>query len=407
MDACIRFAKKRGMKYAGALVLALFAVAFFDVPRPTHAESERVITIHHDGTQETVVTNAKTVGEVLQRAQISLNAHDEVEPAANFHLAAPGYDVNVYRARPITIADGPKIYQIMSARTSAKQIAADAGVMLYDEDSYKLTRIDDFVTEGGVGLKLTIQRSVPVTLNLYGKSISTRTLSETVEDLIKEKGITLADNEGVNLPLSAQITPNITIQVWRNGVQTTTEEQDIAFPVRQIRDTNQPLGYKQVQTPGTNGKKLVTYEIEMRSGAEVSRKEIQSVVTLQPKEQVEVVGTKVPANLSDQKNELMAAAGIVAGDYGYVDYIVTRESGWCPTKLQGHPGACPGVAPDVIPSSLGYGMCQATPGSKMATAGDDWRTNPITQLRWCSSYAKSRYGSWAAAYNHWLTAHSW
>jgi len=42
----------------------------------------------------------------------------------------------------------------------------------------------------------------------------------------------------------------------------------------------------------------------------------------------------------------------------------------------------------------------------MATAGADWATNPITQLRWCSGYA-SRYGGWAGSYNHWLAYHSW
>jgi resuscitation-promoting factor RpfB len=407
MDACNRFVKKRAVKFTGAFILALFAATLVSLPRALHAENERVITIHHDGTQQTVVTNAKTVGEALQRAGVGLNDHDITEPTTSFVFTAPGYDVNIYRARPITIADGPKTSQIMSAHTSAKQIAADAGVMLYDEDSSTLTRIDDFVGEGGVGLKLTIQRSVPFTLNLYGKTTPARTLSRTVGDLLKEKKITLGDNEGVNLSLATPISANMTVQVWRNGVQTVTEEQEISFPVRQIRDANQPLGYKQQQTPGANGKKLVTFEIEMRGGAEVSRKEIQSVVTLQAKEQVEVIGIKVPANLSDQKNQLMAAAGIAESDYAYVDYIVTRESGWCPTKLQGHPGACPGIAPDVVPSNLGYGMCQATPGSKMSSAGDDWRTNPITQLRWCSSYAKSRYGSWGAAYNHWLTAHNW
>jgi hypothetical protein len=43
----------------------------------------------------------------------------------------------------------------------------------------------------------------------------------------------------------------------------------------------------------------------------------------------------------------------------------------------------------------------------MASAGADWATNPITQLRWCDGYATSRYGGWAAAYNHWLAYHVW
>jgi len=44
-------------------------------------------------------------------------------------------------------------------------------------------------------------------------------------------------------------------------------------------------------------------------------------------------------------------------------------------------------------SSGAYGIPQAQPGSKMASAGADWRTNPITQLKWGMSYINSRYGN--------------
>ncbi len=47
-----------------------------------------------------------------------------------------------------------------------------------------------------------------------------------------------------------------------------------------------------------------------------------------------------------------------------------------------------------------YGIPQALPGSKMASAGDDWRTNPATQIRWGLGYIGSRYGSPCAAWRH-------
>jgi hypothetical protein len=103
----------------------------------------------------------------------------------------------------------------------------------------------------------------------------------------------------------------------------------------------------------------------------------------------------------------MAQAGIASSDYAYVDYIISHESGWCPTKVQGHPGVCPGYAPDPFPTSGGYGLGQATPGTKMASAGADWKTNPVTQLRWATSYALGRYKSWEAAYNYWTVHHNW
>lgn len=104
-----------------------------------------------------------------------------------------------------------------------------------------------------------------------------------------------------------------------------------------------------------------------------------------------VISVSLPAG---SHTDWMAAAGIAASDYGYVDYIISRESGWGVTKSNyGGSGA--------------YGLGQALPASKMAPFGADYMTNPITQLRWANAYATSRYGSWANAYNFWINRHVW
>ncbi|WP_407700465.1 phage tail tape measure protein [Streptomyces beihaiensis] len=55
------------------------------------------------------------------------------------------------------------------------------------------------------------------------------------------------------------------------------------------------------------------------------------------------------------------------------------------------------------PSSGAYGIPQALPASKMATAGSDWRTNPATQIKWGLSYIKRTYGSPANALATWMS----
>ena len=52
------------------------------------------------------------------------------------------------------------------------------------------------------------------------------------------------------------------------------------------------------------------------------------------------------------------------------------------------------------PSSGAYGIPQALPGGKMASAGADWRTNPITQISWGLSYIKATYGTPCGAWAH-------
>ncbi|GAA1099919.1 lytic transglycosylase domain-containing protein [Nocardiopsis composta] len=52
------------------------------------------------------------------------------------------------------------------------------------------------------------------------------------------------------------------------------------------------------------------------------------------------------------------------------------------------------------PSSGAYGIPQSLPGSKMASAGSDWETNPATQIKWGLGYIEDRYGSPCEAWSH-------
>jgi hypothetical protein len=74
--------------------------------------------------------------------------------------------------------------------------------------------------------------------------------------------------------------------------------------------------------------------------------------------------------------------------------IDSEGSGWNPTRYNSA-------------GSGAYGLPQALPGSKMASAGPDWATNPYTQIRWAHSYAVQRYGSDCGAWAHWQAARSW
>jgi hypothetical protein len=88
-----------------------------------------------------------------------------------------------------------------------------------------------------------------------------------------------------------------------------------------------------------------------------------------------------------------AVAKGMIGSYGWsssqfqcLNLLWNRESGWKYTAMN--------------PSSGAYGIPQALPGSKMISAGSDWRTNPRTQIEWGLGYIKSRYGTPCAAWSH-------
>lgn len=111
-----------------------------------------------------------------------------------------------------------------------------------------------------------------------------------------------------------------------------------------------------------------------------------------------------------EKQKLATAASITPKAYAasgnfYKDFIYQHESGNCPTKWQGE-HVCGAYHGTPSSASTGYGLCQATPGWKMASAGADWATSYETQDRWCTQYA-SKYGGWAGAYNFWIQNKWW
>lgn len=76
-----------------------------------------------------------------------------------------------------------------------------------------------------------------------------------------------------------------------------------------------------------------------------------------------------------------------ADQFSCLEQLWVRESNWDHTATN--------------PSSGAYGIPQALPASKLATAGADWRTNPATQVRWGVDYITDSYGSPCAAWRFW------
>ena len=387
----------RRLMVAGVLVLLLVGLFVTFVHRAdaaslTQSSDSHIITLHDDGNDIGFITKKTTVREALQDAHIRLDANDRTEPSLDSKLVASSYQINIYRARPVVIRDGQTETKLITSYRTAKQIAAQAKISLRDEDVTTLTASDDPIADGAAEV-MTITRAVPFTLVFYGQTEQSYTQAHTVGDMLKEKHITLQASDGVAPASTTALTSGMTIKIWRDGVQTVTQNEPVAFSVKQVQDADQPIGYKKVETPGQNGERTVTYEGNVLHGVEVSRKEINSVVITDATEQIEIIGAKVSLPAGSH-TDWMAAAGISEEDYGYVDYIVGRESGWSPTKYN-------------YAGSGAYGLCQALPGSKMATTGSDYLTNPITQLKWCSGYAVGRYGSWSGAYAFWIKYHWW
>jgi hypothetical protein len=84
--------------------------------------------------------------------------------------------------------------------------------------------------------------------------------------------------------------------------------------------------------------------------------------------------------------QMLGSFGWSQRQFPYLNWLWNRESGWNVHAENPYSGA--------------YGIPQADPGAKMATAGPDWPSNATTQIRWGLRYIRSTYGSPRLAWDH-------
>ncbi len=104
---------------------------------------------------------------------------------------------------------------------------------------------------------------------------------------------------------------------------------------------------------------------------------------------------KLLASTDYSVSGIQAMAQAIIGNttqYQCFSWIVSHESGWNYKAVN--------------PSTGAYGLVQALPGSKMASVGADWQTNPATQIKWGLGYMNDRYGSPCGAQSFW-EANGW
>lgn len=344
--------------------------------------TQKLVTVYDQGNKRVILTDHATVGEALKQAGIDLAKDDRVEPSRQAELTADKFNINIYRAQPVVIIDGVKRVKIMSSYRSARQIVSHAGLDFHPEDEVE-TKINFLAPGESMGVEYVVKRSKALNLVYYGKAEQVRTQANTVAEFLKSKNIKLAAADKMSLTGSAKITNDLTLEIWREGKQELIVEEPVKFKVEQIQDFNRNNGYREIKTPGKDGRRLVTYEVEIRNGQEVARRELASVSIEEAITQVEVIGMGLKYTGGGSKDQWLAAAGIPQSMWGYADSIVQRESGWNPNAVNRRSGAC--------------GLAQALPCSKVPGNPFD----PVDSLRWMDGYVNARYGGWAGAYAFW------
>ena len=203
-----------------------------DVSETFATDGARYVTFYDDDNKLTVKTEAHTVREALERADIELNDGDKVEPGLEAEINSDNFHVNIYRARPVIIKDGKKTKYIMAAGSDIASVAIDAGMAIYDGDEIRLIANTDFLESGAACM----------------------------------------------------------YEIIRNGGRTITMDEEIPFAERTEKDYNLAPGVCEVRQLGEVGVKRLVYNVQYVNNEEVSRELVNEEVVREPVERVVAVG---------------------------------------------------------------------------------------------------------------------
>lgn len=193
----------------------------------------------------------------------------------------------------------------------------------------------------------------------------------------------------------------------------------VSILVAFVRDTQlnqQKLELKQIEIKETSlelkqlnrkyDKELEKTEVNQKTIEQLNKEKEELNKQLQAKKEAEAklaqqkiqasqavyAASNTPSDvIQGSHSDWMRQAGIAESDFGYVEYIIQKESGWNFRAKN--------------PSSSATGLCQTMLSIHPVPA--TFKDNPVEQLQWCANYAKRRYASWGGAYSFWLRNHWW
>ena len=365
---------ERGRLAAQALVLAMLVSG-----TTAFATLHKTVTLDVDGELTTVSAFGRTVGDVLAAEGVEVGERDLVVPALDSG-AADGSDIVVRHARELVVEVDGEQQTVWTTALTVDELVAEMGMR--GQVRASASRSEDL---GRDLLRISTTKTVHVSVD--GRTEAVVTAAPTVREVLRELGVVLGEYDRVSVSLDAAAVDGLVVLVTR--VEGITRTETVPEPYASVRQEDPMLaaGREVVATAGRPGTKAITYLSYEADGVELGRMVLAESVVEPPVNEVVRVGTFTaptapPVEAGTARAiglELTLARGWDETQFACLDALFSAESGWRVNASN--------------PSTGAYGIPQALPGSKMATVGADWQTNPATQITWGLNYINGRYGT--------------
>ncbi|GIJ00632.1 uncharacterized protein YabE (DUF348 family) [Sediminihabitans luteus] len=381
-----RSAPGRGDRVPGGIVVRCLVVLALVGVTGMFSSMHRTVTIDYDGDVRTVSAYGRTVDELLESQGVEATSDDLVVPALGVRARA-GETIVVRSSRDVEVQiDG----RVQTMRTTARTVG-EFLTSLGPRGDGALVSASRSDLLGRSPLRVATLKQVHVVVD--GTTVTSTTSAPTVAAVLEQAGITLGADDVTSVPRDAAAVDGMVVVVGR--ASSDADEVTEVLPFETIEEENDllPEGYRTVVQTGRVGEAVTRYEVRLVDGEEVGRDVVEQKVTVEPRDEIVRIGTMKMTSAPVSPGSARAIAKSMAADRGWgddqfacLDKLWNKESGWNVTAHNASSGA--------------YGIPQALPGTKMASAGADWKTNAATQIEWGLGYIANRYGTPCSAWAH-------
>jgi len=143
------------------------------------------------------------------------------------------------------------------------------------------------------GMNITIDRAIPVVIQVDDQQIEHHTFKRTVEDTLQEAGVTLSHLDKTEPARKAGVEQGLEIVVTRINVEQVIVEESIEYDTIEQEDKKLRWRKKKVEQEGVEGVKEVEYEVTYKNGKQVSKEKLSTKIVQEPTDEIVRIGTKV------------------------------------------------------------------------------------------------------------------
>jgi uncharacterized protein YabE (DUF348 family) len=318
----------------------------------------RPVVISADGHSLLLRTQAASIDAVLQEARVSLGPYDEVVVEGDFvsasrlggraSTARPAgsakalvgvshrtpaaiepepVHITVYRAIPFRLHEDGQATILHTTASTVGDALRRAGLTLYLADGVR-PGLGDRIS---AGMHIYVDRSIPVTVQLDGRTLRTRTHRQRVDEVLADLGIVLTGQDYAIPPLDAPLGEDVAVQVVRVSERFLIEQEPIPFETVWQPDPDLEIDNQRVLQEGARGILERRVRLRYEDGHEVARTIDEEYVAVPPTSKVFGYGTKIVVRTLDTPSgpvEYWRVLRMLATSYSASTAGTPRTSPW-------------------------------------------------------------------------------